>query len=321
MADVEMKATRYGFAQGVLEAAGADDRVVLLGLDVTGSLGLSEFGARYPERYLSLGIAEQNGASVAAGLAMSGYRPIFSTYATFATTRALDQIRVSICYNRANVVIGGAHSGVSVGPDGATHQALEDLATLRALPNMQIFSGADANETEAITRYVLGREWDGPVYIRFGRAAVPNFTSPGADFDPGVSEEMLSYGDGAVLLVATGPMVYVGMGAASVLFQQHGIGCRVVNVRRMKPFDGSFLCEAVRSGVRRVFTLEEHQVIGGLGSTVCESVCEQGLGVSVQRHGVQDRFGESGAPDEVMDYFGLTVRGVVEFVLSRMPEW
>lgn len=313
---VDYLATREGFARAVRRAASQEKRVVLLGADVTGSLGLNPFIQDFPEQYLSFGIAEQNIASVAAGLALCGLRPIFSTYATFATTRALDQIRVSICYNNAPVLIGGAHAGVSVGPDGATHQALEDVATMRVLPRMRVFSPCDANETEAIVYHLLTTELTGPVYVRFGRAAVPNFTTREADFNP-MKSTLLRKGH-HLSLIATGHMVWQALEAANILSEQHGIECNVLNARCLKPLDTDSLHHCVNSSTSRLlFTLEEHQIVGGLGSAVCEYFSARKDEVQVIRVGLDDGFGESGAPQEVMKHFHLDAEGITHRVLSE----
>lgn len=315
---VERVATREGFARAVLECAGRDAQIVLLGLDVTGSLGLTSFAERYPEQYISLGIAEQNGAGVAAGLALNGLKPIFSTYATFATTRALDQIRVSICYNEAPVLIVGAHAGISVGPDGATHQALEDMATMRVLPGMRVLSPCDANETYWMVRALLETPLQEPVYVRVGRAAVPNFTQdqPGMNPYHGV---LLREGRD-VVLVATGHMVWHALEAADGLAKE-GIECSVLNMRSVKPLHTELLLEHVQGAQRAlVVTVEEHQCIGGLGSAVCECICEQLNPVRVVRCGIKDRFGESGAPDKLLERFSLTSADIVHTVREALNE-
>lgn len=307
----EFLPTRLGFARGVLEAAERNSRVILIGSDVTGSLGLAEFPKKFPKQFISLGIAEQNAAAVAAGLALSGYQPIFATYATFATTRALDQIRVSICYNSTPVLIGGAHAGISVGPDGATHQALEDMANMRVLPNMTVISPCDANQAAAATFQLLTQPLSRPVYVRFGREAVPNFTDPKAPFILSRAE-VLRAGT-QISLVATGHMVWHVLQAAKLL-EKRGISARVINVSTIKPFDSTFLT-LLTAPRHPIVTVEEHQVSGGLGSAVAESL--SGIQhAPLKMLGVYDSFGQSGSPAELMERYRLTEKDIAAEALS-----
>lgn len=307
------ESTREGFARGVLRAAEEYDRIVLIGLDVTGSLQLSAFRERFPRRFVSVGIAEQNGAGIAAGLALSGLRPVFATYATFAATRALDQIRVAICYNNAPVLVGGAHAGLSVGPDGATHQALEDMATMRVLPNMRVYAPLDSNQAENIAYYVLRKADAGPVYIRLGRAAVANFTNPGQEYDPSAME-IYRFGEAPkFLLLACGTMLYPTLQAAQGLAQE-GIVTAVVGVSSVKPFDVDTIARYIELlNVAGVVTVEEHQVAGGFGSVVSEMLAGV-RPVRVLRIGVHDSFGESGAPDALLAKYRLDAAGIAEQV-------
>lgn len=309
------ESTREGFARGVLRAAEEDERVVLIGLDVTGSLQLSAFRERFPKRFISVGIAEQNGAGIAAGLALSGLRPVFATYATFAATRALDQIRVSICYNNAPVVVGGAHAGLSVGPDGATHQALEDMATMRVLPNMRVYAPLDSNQAENIAYYALRKYEDGPVYIRLGRAAVANFTTPGQEYDP-AAMELYRFGEAPrFLLLACGTMLYPTLQAAQELGRA-GISVAALGVSSVKPFDGEVVARYVDLlNVAGVVAVEEHQVAGGFGSVVSETLASV-RPVRVLRIGVHDSFGESGAPDDLLAKYKLDAAGIAAQVKS-----
>lgn len=310
-----MESTREGFARGVLRAAGEDSRVVLIGLDVTGSLQLGAFRERYPQRFISVGIAEQNGAGIAAGLALSGLRPVFATYATFAATRALDQIRVSMCYNRAPVVLGGAHAGLSVGLDGATHQALEDIATMRVLPNMRVFTPLDSNQAESIAYYALRMPEEGPIYVRLGRAAVANFTDSGKEYNP-TEVELYRFGEvSRFLLLACGTMLYPTLQAAREL-SRAGIGTAVVGISCVKPFDGDTIVRYVDVlNVAGVVTVEEHQVDGGFGSVVAE-VLSSARPMRVLRIGVHDSFGESGTPEALMAKYRLDATGIAEQVKS-----
>lgn len=298
------KATKVGFGEGVLEAAKKNRNVVGIGADITASVGMSYFADAYPERFFSMGIAEQNCVAVAAGMALSDKIPVFSTYGVFAAHRACDQIRISLCYNNLHVVIGGAHAGVSVGPDGATHQALEDIATMRVLPRMTVVSPCDATQTKlAVEKAIL--ECDGPVYIRFGREPMPDFTSENQEFVIGKAQIMKEGSD--VCIIATGHEVWESLRAAKLL-ESENKSVMVVNMHTIKPLDeGLLLCLAERFDT--IYTVEEHQVIGGLGSAVAEFLSER-KPVRIVRIGMNDEFGESGRAEELMHYFKLDAEGI-----------
>ena len=306
------KPTKTGFGEGVLAAAQQDKRVVGLGADITNSVGMNLFAEAFPERFFSMGIAEQDAVATAAGLALSGKIPVFSTYGVFAAHRANDQIRISVCYNNVHVVIGGAHAGVSVGPDGATHQALEDIATMRVLPNMTVISPCDATQAKIATEKAI-LECDGSVYVRFGREAVPDFTTENQHFEIGKAQLMRDGTD--ITLVATGHEVWESLEAAKTL-EQKGISARVINMHTIKPLDGEMLNKAAEE-THLIFTIEEHQVIGGLGSAVAEYLCENHP-IRVYRIGMNDRFGESGQASALMHKFGLDAAGIVNRVLEEV---
>jgi transketolase len=304
------KATKLGFGEGVLAAAQKDERVVGLGADITASVGMNLFRDAFPDRFFSMGIAEQDAVSVASGLALSGKIPVFSTYGVFAAHRANDQIRISTCYNQVHVVIGGAHAGVSVGPDGATHQALEDIAAMRVLPNMTVISPCDATQAKIATEKAI-LELDGPVYIRFGREPMPDFTAEDQDFQIGKAQLMREGND--ITLVATGHEVWEALEAAHML-EHMGISARVINMHTIKPLDGEILNQAAED-TRLVFTIEEHQVAGGLGGAVSEFLSENHP-IRVIRIGMDDCFGESGQAQALMHKFGLDAAGIVNRVLE-----
>ena len=304
------KPTKTGFGEGVLAAAQQDSRVVGLGADITHSVGMNLFSEAFPERFFSMGIAEQDCVATAVGLALSGKVPVFSTYGVFAAHRANDQIRISVCYNNVHVVIGGAHAGVSVGPDGATHQALEDIAAMRVLPNMTVISPCDATQARIATEKAI-LECDGPVYIRFGREAVPDFTDENQTFEIGKAQLMRD-GD-YITLVATGHEVWEALKAAHLL-EQMGVSARVINMHTIKPLDGEILNKAAEE-TRLVFTIEEHQIAGGLGSAVAEYLAENHP-IRVCRIGMDDRFGESGQALALLHKFGLDAAGIVKRVLE-----
>ena len=330
---VKMEPTRKGFGQALAENGG-DERVVCLGLDISGSITISDFYAGKPERknrWLSMGIAEQSATSVAAGLAREGKLPVFGTYATFAAARNLDQIRTSICYGEFNVMIAGAHGGVSVGPDGATHQALEDLFAMCGLPNMSVVVPCDAAETRKATSYLL-LEHKGPKYIRFAREATPVVTDeqtpfvfgkanvirlrqPGDSFLKAFETTLESkYEDEGedLTIVACGPMVPEAMRAAWILKREFGYETRVLNLHTLKPIDeGAILWAAKQTGI--ILTAEEHQ-IGALAWRVSNIITSSpvlyGEPVITGAIGVKDRFGDSGAPWELIKEFEVSAEHI-----------
>ena len=308
------KPTKTGFGEGVLAVAQKNHDVVGLGADITNSVGMNLFAEAFPERFFSMGIAEQDAVATAAGLALSGKIPVFSTYGVFAAHRANDQIRISLCYNNVHAVIGGAHAGVSVGPDGATHQALEDIAAMRVLPNMTVISPCDATQAKIATEKAV-LECEGPVYIRFGREPMPDFTSENQEFKIGKAQLMRDGCD--ITIVATGHEVWESLEAADML-EKVGISARVINMHTIKPLDGEILKKAADE-TRMIFTVEEHQAIGGLGSAVSEYLSENHP-IRVFRFGINDRFGESGQASALMHKYGLDAAGIVNRVLEEVAK-
>jgi len=306
------KPTKTGFGQGVLEAARTNHRVVGIGADITASVGMNLFAEEYPERFFSLGIAEQNCVGVAAGMALSGKVPVFSTYGVFAALRTTDFIRISVCYNQLHVVIGGAHAGISVGPDGATHQALEDIAIMRSLPGMTVISPCDATQARMLTERAIN-ELAGPVYIRFGREPVPDFSDGNLKPEIGKSELLLDGND--VCIIATGHMVWEALQAAYSL-RINGIHARVINMHTIKPVDVEAIVKAAKD-TNLIITAEEHQIIGGLGGAVSEIV-SQYFPVPVRFVGMPDCFGESGKPAELMEKYRLTGKAIYDLVISSL---
>ncbi len=298
--------TKAGFAEGLLEAGEKNPKIFCLGADITASVGCDLFAARFPERFFSLGIAEQNCVGVAAGLALSGKIPVFSTYGVFAALRTTDQVRISICYNNLHVIIGGAHAGVSVGPDGATHQALEDIGIMRSLPNMTVLSPCDATQTRKAMLAAV-EQCNGPVYLRFGREAMPDFTDPERPFTIG-QIEMLRPGED-ITIAATGHLVWEALLAHNILAKK-GVSARILNVHTVKPLDQKTIIQAaLETGA--ILTAEEHQVHTGMGSAIAE-VIVRNCPVPMDFIGIQNRFGESGKPAELMEKFGLTASHIVE---------
>ncbi len=310
--------TRQGFGEGLAELGERDERVVVLGGDITGSVKTSIFQKKFPDRFFSIGIAEQNATTIAAGMALSGKIPYFASYGAFCALRNADQLRISVCYNEANVKIGGGHSGISVGPDGATHQVLEDIAFLRALPHMTLVVPCDYMEAKKAT-IAIG-EMVGPAYIRFAREATPAFTREDTPFTLGKAEVFREGND--VAIVASGPMVWEALVAAENLAKE-GIEARVINVHTIKPFDTETIAKAARE-CGAVVTAEEHQILGGMGSLVSQAVVKNHP-VPIEFVGVTDTFGGSGSPDELMEAFGLThpyIYNSVKKVLKRKNgEW
>ena len=304
----EDRPTRFGFGEGLLEAGKANNNVVALGADITQSVYMHLFAQAYPERFFSFGIAEQNIIAAATGLFMSGKIPVFSTYAVFAAHRAADQIRVSVCYNNAHVIIGGAHAGISVGADGATHQALEDIALMRVLPNMTVLSPADATQTRKATIAAI-EQAKGPVYIRFGREAVPDFTRPETPFVIGKGEIFTEGND--VGIIATGHMLWEALEAAKIL-EKENISIEVINIHTIKPIDTELIIETAKK-TGAIVTAEEHQIMAGFGSAVAE-VLVKNYPVPVEMIGINDSFGESGEPDELMKKYQLKASDIVDAV-------
>jgi transketolase len=329
---VKMEPTRKGFGQSLAEN-GDDERVVCLGLDISGSITISDFYAGKPERkkrWISMGIAEQSATSAAAGLAREGKLPVLGTYATFAAARNLDQIRTSVCYGNFNVMIAGAHGGVSVGPDGATHQALEDLFAMQGLPNMSVVVPCDVVETRKATNYLLLQHM-GPKYIRFAREATPVVTDEKTPFVFGQANVIRLRREGPrfleafetvlaasckneeeVSIVACGPMVPEAMRAAYILKKEFGYQTRILNIHTLKPIDAEAIIRAAcETGV--VVTAEEHQ-IGALAWRVSGILTESpqlyGVPVITGAIGVKDRFGDSGAPWELIKEFEVSAEHI-----------
>ncbi|HNW99710.1 MAG TPA: transketolase C-terminal domain-containing protein [Bacteroidales bacterium] len=308
------KPTGSGFGEGLLKAAEINSNIVALGADITASVKVNAFAEKFPERFFSLGIAEQNCVGAAVGLAMAGKIPVFSTYAVFSALRTTDQIRVSVCYNNLHVIIGGAHAGISVGPDGATHQALEDIAMMRVLPNMTVLSPCDATQTKLATIAALTKI-KGPVYIRYGREAMPDFTDAKQNFEIGKGQILREGTD--VTIFATGHMTWEALQAAITL-EKKGISVQVVNIHTIKPIDKDLIISCAQK-TKAIVTAEEHQVYGGFGSAIAEVLAKH-FPVPIEFIGMNDSFGESGKPSELMEKYGMTANQIcsaVEKVLNR----
>ncbi|HYF02754.1 MAG TPA: transketolase C-terminal domain-containing protein [Patescibacteria group bacterium] len=305
------KPTRHGFGDGLVELGRRNPNVIALGGDITESVLTSLFKKEFPDRFFSIGIAEQNATTIAAGMALSGKVPFFASYGAFCALRNADQIRISVCYNEANVKIGGGHSGISVGPDGATHQVLEEMAFLRALPHMTLIVPCDYDEAKKAT-IAIG-EMHGPAYIRFGRSPVPQFTTEDTPFEIGKAQVFREGND--VAIVACGALVWEAMIAAEKL-AEHGIEARVINNPSIKPFDFETITTAARECGAMV-TAEEHQVHGGLAAAVSECTAKN-FPVPIEFVGVKDTFGGSGDPNELMVKFGLTWKEIYASALMAI---
>lgn len=302
---IDRVALRDGFGKGVVRAGEKNPNVMVVCADLSESTRALWFKEKFPERFLQIGVAEQNMASVASGLAAVGKIPFIASYAMFSPGRNWEQIRTTVCYNERNVKIAGAHAGISVGPDGATHQAIEDVAIMRPIPAMTVIIPADAIEAEKATYEAANIT--GPVYIRYAREKTPVVTTEKTPFQIGRAQV---YRDGKdVAIVAAGPLVYEALRAAYML-EKEGISARVINNHTVKPIDEKTISVAAKE-CGAIVTAEEHQVMGGMGSAVAEVVART-YPVPMEFVGVQDRFGESGPPDTLMDVFGLRDANIAE---------
>lgn len=307
--EVERTPTRNGYGEGLLEAGTRDERVVALCCDLTESTRTHLFAEAFPQRFFQMGIAEQSMASVGSGMAAMGKIPFIASYAMFSPGRNWEQIRTTIAYNEANVKIVGAHAGVSVGPDGATHQAIEDMALMRAMPNMIVIAPADVHEARKAT--LAAAKYDGPVYVRLGRSATAVVTTTESPFEIGKAELMHGADESLeqrVGIVSTGSLLFNSLMAAFEL-QKLGIGASVLHMPTIKPLDTDALAQLAAKH-HALVTVEEHQVNGGLGGAVCEYLSEV-KPTKVVRVGVQDQFGQSGEPDELIAHYGMDVPGIV----------
>ena len=311
--DTGKKDTRSGFGAGLTELGRTNPNVVALCADLVGSLKMQDFIDENPERFFQVGIAEANMIGMAAGLTIGGKIPFAGTFANFATGRVYDQIRQSVAYSDKNVKICASHSGVTLGEDGATHQILEDIGLMKMLPGMTVINTCDYNQTKAATLAIA--EHEGPVYLRFGRPKVANFTPEDGEFKIGKAVHLLEGTD--VTIIATGHLVWEAIKAAEAL-EEKGVSCDVINIHTIKPLDDEAILQSVRK-TGCVVTAEEHNYLGGLGESVAR--------VLVSNHpapqefvATQDTFGESGTPEQLMDKYGLNAEAIVkasEKVLSR----
>lgn len=299
-------ATREAYGKALAELGRVNENIVVLDADLSKSTKTADFGKAFPERFINMGIAEANMMTVAAGLSTCGKIPFVSSFAMFAAGRAFEQVRNSICYPRLNVKICATHAGLTVGEDGASHQSIEDLALMRAIPNMTVISPSDAVETEAVIKAIA--EFNGPCYVRLGRMGVNVINNnPEYKFEIGKGVELRNGKD--VTIVATGMMVDVALEAEGLL-KAEGINAKVINIHTLKPLDNELLVKAAKE-TNCIVTAEEHNIIGGLGSAVAEALSEV-YPVPVIKVGVNDTFGESGKPEQLLKAYGLTSDKIVE---------
>ena len=301
------KATRFGFGEALVELGQKDNKIFVLGADTVSSVAINKFQEMFPERFANVGIAETNMLGMAAGISIAGFIPFVSTYGVFASGRPWEQIRTTICYSNLNVKIGGSHSGLMVGPDGATHQALEEISIMRCLPNMTVLVPCDVVETKKAT--LAAAYFPGPVYIRYGRENIPIVTDDSTPFEIGKAVKMKEGKD--VCIMACGSMVYEALMAAEIL-EQEGIKARVLNIHTIKPIDKQAIIEAAND-CGAIVTAEEHQIFGGFGSAVAEVIVANNP-VPMEFVGVNDTFGESGKAADLMVKYGLKDINIVEAV-------
>jgi len=307
---------RNGYGDGLLEAGKRDERVVALSADLTESTRTLSFAEAFPKRFIQAGIAEQNMASVAAGMAAMGKIPFIASYAMFSPGRNWEQIRTTIAYNNSNVKIIGAHAGVSVGPDGATHQAIEDIALMRVMPNMIVIAPCDVHEARKAT--LLAAKYDGPVYIRIGRSDTPVVTTVESSFAIGLAEvfyEKTVSHQTSVGIITTGTMAYEAIVAAGKI-EAAGIGASVLHMATIKPLDTSAL-NTFAAAHDILITVEEHQIAGGLGGAVAEYLSST-LPKKIIRLGINDQYGQSGEPDELLAHYGITSQNIIDVALREL---
>ncbi len=295
---LENKPTRDGFGRGLVEAGKQNNNVVALTADLAESTRVEWFQKEFPDRFIEVGVAEQNLVTVASGMANVGKIPFITSYATFSPGRNWEQIRTTVCINDVPVKIVGNHAGLTVGPDGATHQALEDIAIMRVLPNMTVVVPADMHQAHLATLAIA--ESGKPAYLRLGRSGVPTFTTLETPFTIGKAQVVYESESPDVTIVACGALVYEAMQAAKNL-EQEGIHAEVINMHTVKPIDRETLITSVKK-TGSVVTAEEHQIAGGLGSVVAEVLSEE-YPIPIEYVGVRDQFGQTGDPNELMKYY------------------
>lgn len=314
--DIEQLPIRKGFGEGLLVAGEKDERIVGLCADLTESTQMHLFANKFPKRYVEMGIGEQSMASVASGMAAMGKIPFFTSYAMFSPGRNWEQIRTTICYNNQNAKIVGSHAGVSVGPDGGTHQAIEDIALTRIIPRMTVIVPCDSIEARKAT--IAAAIFEGPVYIRLAREKTPIVTTEDTPFEIGKAQVFYrpeKEFDKKVCLVACGSLVYNSIIASKDL-EQEGIGVTVINLSTIKPLDKETILSVAKNS-QAVVTVEEHQVAGGMGGAVAEMLAQEHP-IRIEFVGVKDKFGQSGKPEELIEHYGMGVSSIKEAIKNSL---
>ena len=307
------KATREAYGDALRDVGAENKDIVVLDADLSKSTKTAVFAKAHPDRFFNVGIAEQNLMGTAAGLAAAGKIPFVSTFAMFAAGRAFEQVRNSICYPKLNVKIAATHAGLTVGEDGASHQAIEDISLMRSIPNMTVIVPADATEARKAVEFAA--KYKGPVYLRLGRSSTPDIFGDSYEFEHGKAVQLADGKD--LTIIATGIMVAPARKAAEELIEM-GISARVLNIHTIKPIDKEAIAKAAQE-TGAIVTCEEHSIIGGLGSAVAEVIVES-TPVPLERVGVMDTFGESGKPDALLVKYHLTTADIVKAakrVISR----
>jgi transketolase len=308
----KLKATRDALGEALLEAGKDTPSLVVLSADLAESTRANQFAQKYPDRFIEVGVAEQNMASVAAGFALAGKIPVITSFGVFSPGRNWDQIRISVCYNNANVKIFSTHTGLSAGRDGATHQALEDIALTRVLPNMTVLSPCDYWEAKKAIKEALTLQ--GPVYVRLSRATTPTITTPQHSFEIGKTR-ILEEGE-KVCVLSTGTSTPQALAAAKAINDKYPNSVRIVNCPTIKPLQKEEIMAATK-GISDIITLEEHQVNGGFGSTICELLSQEPA-KKVTLIGMQDSFGESGAYEELLKKYKIDKESVKQTLLEKI---
>ena len=306
--EFELKDTRSGFGAGLLELGRTNKNVVGLCADLTGSLKMDAFEKEFPDRFFQVGIAEANMMGIAAGMTIGGKIPFTGTFANFSTGRVYDQVRQSIAYSGKNVKICASHAGITLGEDGATHQILEDIGMMKMLPGMTVINPCDYNQTKNATLAIA--KHNGPVYLRFGRPKVPNFT-PDEPFIIGKAIKLKEGTD--VSIFATGHTVWESLEASKKL-EQHNINCEIINITTIKPLDIEFILNSIKK-TKCIVTCEEHQILGGLGSSIAQ-VSTKHMPVPIEFVGVDDKFGESGKPMDLMKKYQIDRESIYNSVIN-----
>ena len=303
------KSIRGVFGEELVELGNNNSKVVVLDADLSGSTQTSLFAKAHPERFFDVGIAEQDLMTTALGLSLEGFIPFAATFAVFATGRAYDQIRNSICYQKSNVKIVGAHGGITVGEDGASHQALEDISLMRGLPNMMVIAPGDYEQTRKAVKFAA--EYDGPVYIRLSRMNVPQIFDKNYEFSP---DKAIVIKEGSDITLFTTGDILSEVVKASEILESKGYSVEVVDLPVIKPLDINTVINSSNKS-KHIFTIENHSIIGGLGSAVCECLSENAPKF-VHRIGVNDSFGQSGTPNELLKFYGLDAESITNRIIE-----